>query len=383
MAIDVVPTVLYSGMMGVAVLALVQATSRPKTKQTKYLSGLLLLLFIHILGELYIYSGLYRFAPALAGFQFPIRMLLGPALYFYAYAAMSPENELSFKSHLIALLGPLVVILAMLPFIFGMTAEQKLALADPITRDPDLWQIALFTCFFSAIAFVLFTFTYLIATLRLHSRHRKQLMDKYSAIEQRSMDWFRVVLILWGIAWAVYAANYTSGFMGIRWFGVHSILPVVELLILLSFTHLALNQSELGEPEKGKVGDTQARAAVILPEKMQKIASKLSTSMAENELFRDEELSLNSLASSISVSENHISETLSQFLNTNFFQFVNSYRVEEAKQLLVNTDMLVLTIAETVGFKSKSTFNTAFKNTTSVTPTTFRKQKKMHFSENN
>ncbi|NMP17288.1 helix-turn-helix transcriptional regulator [Thalassotalea sp. Y01] len=373
MAIDVVPTVLYSGMLGVVISALVQATSKPKHKQTMYLSGLLVLLIIHILGELYIYSGAYRFAPGLAGFQLPIRMLLGPALYFYAYAAMSADCKRSVRSYLTALLGPLVVIVAMLPFVFAMTAEQKLALADPATRDPELWQIAIYTCLFSAVAFIFFTFAYLFAALKLHAQHRKQLMDKYSAIEKRSMDWFRVVLILWGLAWLVYATNYAATFIGVRWFAVATLLPLFELLILIAFTHLALNQSELRESEKGITQQTQQRTTVIPPEKMHQIAEKLSATMAEKQLYRDDELSLNSLSTSIAVSENYISETLSQFLNTNFFQFVNSYRVEEAKKLLMDSDMLVSTIAYEVGFKSKSTFNSAFKKIVGTTPTAFKK----------
>ena len=46
--------------------------------------------------------------------------------------------------------------------------------------------------------------------------------------------------------------------------------------------------------------------------------------------YRNEDLSFNGLSASISVSEHHISETLSQHLNTNFFQFVNQYRITEA-----------------------------------------------------
>ena len=300
-------------------------------------------------------------------------MLLGPALYFYAYAAMSPDNKFPLRRYLLASLGPIVVIAAMIPFIFSMSPEQKLALADPATRDPALWQIAIVTCLFSAIAFILFTFAYLIAALRLHSQHRKNLMDRYSAIEQRSMDWFRIVLILWGLAWLLYAANYASTFLGISLFNASSMLPLFEFLVLVSFTHLALNQSELGESEKGITQTVQTREAVIPNDKMQQIANKLSSAMAEKELYRDEDFSLYSLSTKVSVSENHISETLSQFMKTNFFQFVNSYRVEEAKKLLTNTDMLVSSIAYEVGFKSKSTFNSAFKKIVGATPTAYKK----------
>jgi AraC-like DNA-binding protein len=107
---------------------------------------------------------------------------------------------------------------------------------------------------------------------------------------------------------------------------------------------------------------------------MELIAGKLNKEMAANKLFMEEDLSLNRLSLAISVSENHISETLSQYLNTNFFHFVNGFRIEEAKQLLQNTGSLVSTITFEVGFNSKSTFNTAFKKSLGITPSSYRKQ---------
>lgn len=359
-------------MMGVVALAITQACNKPRHQQTYYLLGLLVLLLTHIIGELYIFSGAYQYAPAIAGFQLPLRMLLGPALYFYAYVAMSSDNALSFKSYAIALLGPVVVIVAMVPFIFMISGEEKLALADPATRDPELWKIAQFTCLFTAITFIAFTFAYLAATLKLHTQHRRQLMDKFSAIEHRSMDWLRIVLVLWGLVWFIYTVNYAATFFGVNWFVLDALLPVFELAVLLSFTYLALNQSTLSNAEKDNTKNTQKRTAILPEDKMQHIADQLTTAMSEKTLFKDEDLSLNRLATEISVSENHISETLSQCLNTNFFQFVNSFRIDEAKKLLTYTDLPVTTIVYEVGYKSKSTFNAAFKKMTGSTPSAYR-----------
>ncbi|GGD51618.1 hypothetical protein GCM10011357_04430 [Lacimicrobium alkaliphilum] len=372
MTVDVVPTVIYSSMMGVVALAIIQACNKPKHKQTYYLLGLLVLMLTHIIGELYIYSGAYQYAPAIAGFQLPLRMLLGPALYFYAYMAMSSDSTLSVKSYSMALLGPMVVIVAMIPFMFMISGEQKLALANPATRDPELWKIAQFTCLFTAITFIAFTFAYLTATLRLHAQHRRQLMDKFSAIEHRSMDWLRVVLILWGLVWFIYTVNYAATFLGVNWFVLDAFLPVFELSVLLSFTYLALNQSTLSSTEKDNSKETQKRRALLPKDTMRQIAAQLTVAMSEKTLFKDEDLSLNRLATEISVSENYISETLSQELNTNFFQFVNSFRINEAKKLLTDTNLPVTTIVYEVGYKSKSTFNAAFKKIEGVTPSAYR-----------
>lgn len=373
MAIDLLPTVLYSIMLGVVVLAMIQAGSKPKTKQTKFLFALLTLLLMHILGELYIFSGAYQYAPALAGFQLPIRMLLGPALFFYAYMAMATDKQLTFKSYLLATLGPVVVLLGMIPFIFLISPEQKLALASPLTRDPELWKIAKTTCFFSAMVFIIVTFSYLAATFKLHVKHRTLLMNRYSSIEKRSMDWLRVMLILWGLVWTLYTVNYVSTFIGSDLFKLGSLLPLVELIILVCFTHLAINQTEINEPKTTNEDNKITRTQILTEAQMQEIAKKLNLVMVSEQIFKDEELSLSVLSSKVEVSENYISETLSQYLKTNFFQFVNGFRIEAAKKLLTTTDMAITTVLYEVGFKSKSTFNSAFKKMVGTTPSMYKK----------
>ncbi|WP_261319070.1 helix-turn-helix domain-containing protein [Microbulbifer agarilyticus] len=380
MAVNVVPTVIYSSMLGVTLFALLECLSKPRQRQTAYLIALISLLLVHILGELHIYSGFYQYAPSLAGLQFPIRMLLGPALYFYAFATMSPDKALPRKAYALAMLGPVLIILIMLPFLFGSSPEEKLALADPSTRDPALWKIAVTTCVVSMLAFILFTGAYLVATLRLHARHRRQLLDRFASIEDRSMDWFRVVLLLWGAAWLLFAIEYIVGFLGYRWFGSGIVLPTIEAVILLVFAHLAINQPVLTDSDKGKETDKDKESAApsrlpsLKAERMEQIAQTLNQVMAKDKLYMESDLSLKKLSETISVSENHISETLSQFLDTNFFQFVNEYRVDAAKQLVKGSDMQVSAIAYEVGFNSKSTFNAAFKKSVGETPTAYRRQ---------
>ncbi|WP_240479506.1 helix-turn-helix domain-containing protein [Pseudoalteromonas rubra] len=194
-------------------------------------------------------------------------------------------------------------------------------------------------------------------------------------IESRSVNWFGVILLLWGLVWLCYAISYISVFLGWRWFGQGVVLPIFEACVLLAFAYLALNQAILAPSDKAEPRAQQPRTSTVSLDRMQRIAAKLERVMKDEQLFMEEDLSLNKLASVIGVSENHISETLSQLLQTNFFQFVNGYRIEEAEKLLKSTDSQVSTIQFDVGFNSKSTFNTAFKKATGLTPTQYRKQK--------
>ena len=360
-------------MTGMAIFAFLEVFKRPKTRQNVFLSGLLLLLLIHLAGELFIYSGAYVYAPALAGAQLPFRVLLGPALYFYAHAAMSPDKTIDKRLYATALSGPVLVLLVMLPFIFAMTPAEKLALANPATRDPALWKIAVFTCLTATLVFISYTVLFLIMALKLHNSHRQQLMERFSEIEQSSLAWFRRVLVIWGAVWLMFAVEFSLNALGWFWMGSGVVLPVLEVIALAIFIQKALSQKALENSEKGVPRASQARAAILNTEKMQLIASKLERAMHEDKLFLQDNLSLNKLSESIAETENHISETLSQFLHTNFFQFVNGFRIEEAKKALLDRDKLITNIAFDVGFNSKSTFNTAFKKIVGSSPSAYRK----------
>ena len=375
--VHLLATILYSCIMGITIFALLEVFKRPNDKQNLCLKGLLLLLLINSVGELFLYSGAFVYAPNLVGVHGPFRVLLGPVLYFYAYASMSPDKGTNKRMAVLALSGPIIVLLGMLPFIFMISPAEKIALALPSTRDPELWEIAVFTCFFTTFIFIFYTLLYLVAALKLHDKHHQQLMERFSEIEQRSLDWFRPVLFIWGAVWLMYAVEFSIGALGWRWFGTGILLPILEVIALAIFIQKALSQKVLVESDKGLPRASQpnqgkTRVALLSAEKMQLIASKLEHAMKEDKLFLQDNLSLNKLSESISESENHISETLSQFLQTKFFQFVNGFRIEEAKQALHDSDKLITNIAFDVGFNSKSTFNTAFKNIVGYSPSAYR-----------
>lgn len=388
--VHLLATVLYSSIMGITILALLEVFKRPSDKQNTCLKGLLLLLLINSVGELFLYSGAFVYAPNLVGLHGPFRVLLGPVLYFYAYASMSSDKGTNKRMLILALSGPIIVLLGMLPFIFMSSPAEKVALALPSTRDPELWKIAVFTCLFTTVVFIFYTLVYLVAALKLHSAHRQQLMNRFSDIEQRSLDWFRPVLFIWGAVWLLYAVEFSVSAWGWRWFGTGILLPILEVIALAIFIQKALsqrvlNKSEMGLTRASQPTKGQARTAILSTEKMQIIASKLENAMKEDKLFLQDNLSLNKLSEFISETENHISETLSQFLHTKFFQFVNGFRIEEAKASLQDRDKLIINIAFDVGFNSKSTFNTAFKKIVGYSPSAYRnlllENKQSYFEE--
>lgn len=104
------------------------------------------------------------------------------------------------------------------------------------------------------------------------------------------------------------------------------------------------------------------------------IRERIFNLMEEEMVYRDSELTLQSLAATMKLSPHQLSQFLNEKMRTSFTKFVNRYRVEEAKRLLAkNREHTVLNICFMVGFSSKSSFNTIFKNFTGKTPTDYRK----------
>jgi AraC-like DNA-binding protein len=107
----------------------------------------------------------------------------------------------------------------------------------------------------------------------------------------------------------------------------------------------------------------------------ERIRRKLEAALATPELCRDSLLNLRSLSRGIGEKAHYVSQVINRDLNSNFYELLNRHRIAQAKQLLAeNPDQTVLEIALAVGFNSKSTFNTAFRRDTGMTPSEFRAQ---------
>ena len=119
-------------------------------------------------------------------------------------------------------------------------------------------------------------------------------------------------------------------------------------------------------------------AASSLPDnEKNNILQKLQQYMVKEKPYLEPELTLDKLAAQLSLKPKMLSQVINELLQQNFFEFINFYRIEEAKKLLTNPKDKKITVLEVmyqVGFNSKSSFNTLFKKSTGLTPSDFKKQ---------
>ncbi|MEP1096971.1 MAG: helix-turn-helix domain-containing protein [Cyclobacteriaceae bacterium] len=115
-------------------------------------------------------------------------------------------------------------------------------------------------------------------------------------------------------------------------------------------------------------------------EKMESDKSMLLRTMEHDHPYLDPSLSLDKLALQTDMNPKYLSLILNSTLNKNFYEFVNEYRIEKVKELLISPDLKHLTIAaiaNEAGFNSKSSFNSIFKKYTNLTPKEYLKQKNL------
>lgn len=104
------------------------------------------------------------------------------------------------------------------------------------------------------------------------------------------------------------------------------------------------------------------------------IRSQLMDLIQDEKVFCDEDLTLQRLASMLSMTPHQLSEFLNRELNRNFSSFINFHRIEEAKHLLVSDpERSIISIALAVGFNSKSVFYNAFMKYAGKSPLKYRK----------
>lgn len=104
--------------------------------------------------------------------------------------------------------------------------------------------------------------------------------------------------------------------------------------------------------------------------KQDKIARDIMTYIEAN--FRDSDLSLERIAKTFFISQNHVSRVLKSKIGKSYKEYLNDVRINEAKRLLKNTPMTVLNVAGNVGYTDIRAFNRLFKKYTNQTPNEYR-----------
>ena len=140
------------------------------------------------------------------------------------------------------------------------------------------------------------------------------------------------------------------------------------------------------EEQSVQIPDPNRQALVTVSEKKKYSKSGLSEEMAvslhqelnwlmeREKLYTESELSLSDLAARLSVHPNYLSQLINEKEGKNFYDYINTLRIEEFKRLVAlpeNQRYTILSLAYEFGFNSKSSFNRFFKKATGQSPSVY------------
>ncbi len=320
-------------------------------------------------------TGIFRTHPWLINWPTLFIPLFAPSLYFYVQAVSSQKNWDWNSQPRVHYYFAAAIVLIELPFALAPGNIKALQL-DHFAAKPEGWAKMLVALGWISTALLLVQFAcYIILSIRRLLNHAVRIRHLFSNIENRSLLWLRNYLLLLCLLWALGFSDFVDLPNDYGW--------IFHILWVMTFSLLSLRQkpvfaiaeqaptlAELAPPENS---DKQNRTT-LSEERRTRIARKLRDAMEDDLLYKDADLTLRKLSDVAGVSTHHISETLREEMQQNFYDFVNSCRIKDACHLLKTTADATIDIAFAAGFNSRSTFNAAFKKHTGTSPAAFRKR---------
>jgi len=329
----------------------------------------------------------------------PREFLYGPAIYLYVREMTLPGKQTFFAWQWLHFLPAIfhAVVFWTLASVFAplLLNSIQASNADTVSGSSNLFESVVNIELLSSIVHVSI---YLLMALQVLRTHRQRIASTFSYNEKISLNWLRWLLfgvigvyLVWvftdllsdfiatsdvfeyvlGVSMVVLV--YSMSFLGLR-------QPVIftgqtATHVLQAEQTVAVSQAKAAQPEQSAV--QKYKTSSLSDDLSKQLVVELQSLMGSEKPHLDSQLTLPQLAGQLGISSNYLSQIINEQLQQNFFEFVNAHRVDNAKSLL-NDDKRkkenILTIALDSGFNSKSSFYTAFKKHTQMTPGEFRKR---------
>jgi len=386
-----------------------------------------------LLQKLLIESGVFHDYPNFSIILSQLRFTWGPLLYLYALSITGTKLSSRHYWHFLPLIA--FFTLNNLKF-WQLDADQQRLfttyLWNYLDSSPETEEIiwgfmgsfwkALIESYFHLIFFAGQSAVYCFMVLKLIRVHNKRIEQHFSSLEHMNLQWLRLLTIAFlAVLGLIFLFNRLPLIFNLYdmtaplanayilllavLFYVVAISALLQPSLISGVIQARYSEAEWDKDREyrtnssdvdGSISSNQAQAEIspskeqdgigkeqrkyhssrISAEDSQSYKIKLMEVIQVDELYLDSELTLPQLAEAADLTSHQASQVLNGQMNQNFFNFVNNYRIDLAKRMLLDPEhreMPIVDLAIEVGFKSKSSFYDAFKRTTEMTPTQFKR----------
>ncbi len=334
----------------------------------------IILLYVLCLIPGYLYGGHWlKYVPHLSNIGGQLFPLFGPLIFFYTKANTQRGFRLERANafHLI----PFFLFLIADPNFFSSSGAEKIEayerfLINGIYVGPKWMQLAKVT----------HGIIYYIFTIRMIFLYKKHMIETSSNIDQVYYRWllFYSSVLMMPLLSITIIVFTQYNMMSITMFALSFSFLIISVYLAILFKPTLFNrfpnrmepiaviEEERKKYENSNLQDTQK----------ERLVKKLLDYVEKEKPYLEPELTLGQLSEQVNIPAHYLSQIINEKIEKTFGDFINGYRVEQAKAMLIDEQYSHYTIISTAyeaGFNSKTAFYTAFKKFTGKTPSQYRK----------
>ena len=361
--------ILMACLHGILLASILLLSKQLRSRANICLAFVLLEMSIMLAYEFSYYVEFGKYIPLIFHF-FPyyIVTIIPVGIFYFVIFLIQPEHKLNFREKLpfIAIGLDLLVDILFIPLYLFIENPEKLGIYE------------IYLDLLTQVIGLISSLILLPWALRRVKQYQTFLYANYSTTSGKSLAWLRnfllwlaMLIMIWLISFIQQLANGIEAYIWTYEFVtlglIISLFWAGYFVILKSnwFQIVPFDHTEKAPGSEGK-----------LSVKTSQYHEKILALMKEESLYENPELTLDSLSKQLDISSGYVSRIINEKEGKNFFEFVNTYRIEAVKERLMNPSFShysIMGIALECGFKSKSTFNAVFKKFTGYTPSAFKR----------
>ena len=353
-----------------------------KTDKSKInLGTLMLLAFVLYVSHAIFFNNFYLLYSFIECFYIFSMLSLYPIYYLYLVSLST--NNIVFK-HLIHFFPALIFSVAIFFITMISTPEERIIYVKEILIDKNLKELNLSTLvgikglifFLSRIVLIIQIVYYLTKGVIVAKTHNQQIANYYSNMEGITLNWVKSLNIVFIF---IALSSITFAIIGRSYFTQHEaylLIPSVLFTFFL-FTIGFNGNHQIQVNAEIRSSEQISDAAEIKNGQTNILKNQLVQLFEEDKIYKNSDLRITLVSEILKTNRTYISKLINAEFKKNFNEFVNEYRIEEAKKLLLDKNHTLYTIehiAEKSGFGSVNSFTRTFKTMVGVPPSKYKRR---------
>jgi len=345
-----------------------------KANSNKYLGILVLSLGIPLIVSMAHRFDVLEYIAPIIGPHAMGHFLVGPLTYFYVQSCT--QKGFTFGTRQWIHFAPFIIeIILNIPF-FMESSAFKLDFYEKFVGEGQLFSIQ----YLMPIKLI-HGLTYFALCIRMIFQYQQHIQNTSSNSDKIFHRWllFFVFIVALPILMLIYVA-FTEFIASQRYLifllGYLIFYISIDIAILLKPELFQTFPNRTPQPESSEAKKQKYESSNLAEDKKEDYAHRLRNHLESKKTYRASDLSLSQLSDQIEIPAHYVSQVINEKLGTNFLDLINQYRVQDVKEQFANPDKnhyTIMSLAYDAGFNSKSTFYSAFKKHTGMTPSAYKK----------